>query len=252
AALAAAALNETAAAVARGAARDVLLGAGRRDAGARVGSAALTGDAAAAAGRAGRAGAALDAVSAAVPGRPARDPLRGARGGRTRRGIRVSALSRYSAAPAGLRRHAGAAVDLVAASVAGGAARNVLLLAGLGLARAGLGEAALPEHAATAARLRRRAASAIERCAAPIAGGAAADALGLAGSRGAAPGIGEAALTGDAAAAARLGRGAAPAIELSAAAVACGAAAQVLLGARQRDAGGRRDARREVEEHELE
>src|SRR6185437_437494 len=108
----------------------------------------------------------------------AQDVLRRARG---RRAGAAAADAGHAPAAAGPRR-AHAALDQVAAAVAGRTAADVLLCAGL--RRAG-GRAAGARHAAAAAGLAGRAHAAVERAAAAVAGRAAADVLLRAGQRGA-------------------------------------------------------------------
>src|SRR5580700_10514579 len=87
-----------------------------------------------------RAGAARgDLVAAAVAGGPAEDVLLRAALRLAGPRIGIAALARHAAAAAGLRSCAVATHDLVAAAVAGRAAADVLLDAGLGGARAALG-----------------------------------------------------------------------------------------------------------------
>jgi hypothetical protein len=121
--------------------------------------------------------AAREEVAATVARGSAGDPLRRARRGHTRRGVRISTLAGHAAAAAGLRRRAGSAVDLVAASVTRGPAGDALRGARLRLAAAAVGIAAVPEYAAAAARLRRGAGAAAELIAAAVAGRPAGDPL---------------------------------------------------------------------------
>ncbi len=182
------------------------------------------------------AGPALDRVAATIARRAARDLLVRTGLGHAVAGVGLTALPRRPGAAAGVSLVARAAINRIAATVARRAAPDVLTGARERNARPGVGGAALPRHAATAARFALGASCALNGIAAAVAGRPAPDALSCARERYARSAVRRPALTRNAPPAATLTRRAPAALNGIAATVARRAARDALSRARQRRA----------------